>query len=107
MRYFSEFSPCSETHFLSLGGKLLFSGLGHLDSQPFICEFGDWVCGEHWCAIKSLPSIPSSQDSAFSVLLLCMCLVWVGEVGFLFLFLKLACIFPYTFPVPFCSTGIC
>ena len=40
-------------------------------------EFGLWVCGESWLAIKdSLTQRPSSQGWAPGVLLLC-CSVWV------------------------------
>ena len=66
-------------------------------------EFGCWVCGESWLAIKdSLTHRPSSQGWAPSVLLschvmcnLCMCFVWIFwglwiYVGGFYLFISLS-----------------
>lgn len=53
--------------------------------------------GECWYAKIINPPFPvRSQGWVSSVLLL-----WIGEVSFLFpLSFRLACIFPYTFPIP-------
>ena len=60
-------------------------------------EFGYWVCGESWLAIKdSLTHRPSSQGPALMSchLYLCMCFVGVCEYGgggfYIFIFISLS-----------------
>ena len=54
-----------------------------------VCEFGYWVCGESWLAIKdSLTHCPSSQGWAPSALLschvmcICVCVFFMDVLGF-------------------------
>lgn len=52
--------------------------------HEFGCEFGHWVFGESWHTVNPPSTVLKAGYISGVRIILCMvCLVWVGDVGFL------------------------